>query len=134
MDIENSESSVRKDRLIKDDAHIRLITLKKEGEKWENFASFLKSLNLIDNKEFRKKASNFRHKSHHGIPPEIEVGITSPIRLTETKKGKFTWEIGGIKPLDVENTINLLEQQYKACVCAFHGYWKLMGEQLESWK
>jgi hypothetical protein len=129
MDTAKSESSVRKYNLIADDAHINYKTLKKEGKNWENFDSFLEALDVIDNKEFREKTFNFRNKSHHGIPPEIEFGITSLIRLTES-----TWKIGGIKPLRVKNIINLLEQQHKACVCAFHSYWKLMGEQLESWK
>lgn len=128
------KSSCWKDQLVADGGHIDYKILKKVGEGWKNFIPFSQALSAINNEEFRNNTFDFRNKSHHAIPPELEFGITSPVRRTETKDGKVSYRIGGIAPLRVKDSFDHLRLQQQACVNTFSNYWKLMEEQLELWK
>jgi len=128
------KSSCWKDQLVTDGEHINYKILEKVGKGWNNFTSFSKALSGIDDEEFRNSTSDFRNKSHHAIPPELEFGITSFIQRTETKDRKVSYKIGGIAPLRVNNAFDHLQLQQQACINTFNLYWKLMEEQLELWK
>ena len=135
LHISNSRKSpCWKDELVAAGRYVNYEILKKVGKGWENFIDFDKALGAINNEEFRNNTFDFRNKSHHAIPPNLEFGLTSPVRRTETKNGKVSYRIGPIAPLRIKDAFEHLQLQQQACVNTFNHYWKLMGEQLELWK
>lgn len=123
-----------KDKLITDDKYINFRTLEEVGNGWTGFCCFCKTLNTINNEEFKKNTLDFRNKSHHAIPPELEFGLSPTVWRTETKNGEVSYNIGGNAPLKINKLINLLRCQQQAFLDTFSSYWKLMEEQIECWK
>jgi len=71
---------------LPDDKDIGFKTLKRVGEKWEKFGSFVNALIPFNDEEFRKNTSDYRHECHHRISSNFEVGIASIVLRTREYK------------------------------------------------
>ncbi len=137
------ETAILLDRNVKcikfSEENITLKTLKDfeclfKKQEWKSVSSLLGELNRIHSKQYRKNTADFRHKYHHRLPPNIEIGISSLVSRTEDKDGSISYSIGGEFPLPISKLLTSLHSEYEACIKAFQTFWSLLEEQLEIWK
>jgi len=134
------QSDALKDPNWKDDLpqdrEICYALLEKRGvgwdSSWDRFSDFKEKIQRLNDGEFEKTTSNFRHRSQHRYRLRFDTGLTPIVERTPSEKG-ITYKFGCVPPLDVEKLIPQLYDQHQRAVDVFLAYWKLVNELCAAW-
>jgi hypothetical protein len=116
---------------LTNDKNIKKSTMDDRCSCWEGYSSFKESLNKICNEEYNQKTKEYRHKFHHRLPIEIEVGVTG--LMSRMKNGNsVSYRLGGIQPLSINNLIPVLQNQFHAASECYSKYIGIINEHFQT--
>jgi len=101
---------------------------------WKSVEPFLKVLSGLHGEQFRKDSDDFRHRYHHRIPPQIEIGISSLVTTKRTKGGFIEYSVDGKEASPIKKILSSLTSEHLTCIEAFEAFWVMLNELLEIWK
>jgi hypothetical protein len=116
---------------LPNDPEIKKKTMENRCSSWQGYSIFKESLNKICDDEYNEKTQEYRHKFHHRLPVEIEVGVTG--LMNRRKKGSsVSYGLGGVQPLVIRNIIPLLQNQFLAASCCYSNYRNIINEHFQT--
>jgi hypothetical protein len=116
---------------LTNDENIKKSTMEHRCSCWEGYSSFRDSLNKVCDEEFNKKTKQYRHKFHHRLPVEIEVGITGLMSRTKIANS-VSYGLGGVQPLSIANLVPVLQNQFYAASECYSKYLGIINEHFKA--
>jgi hypothetical protein len=99
------------------------------GKPWNSYKGLKRALDAIGAKAFREGTGDFRNAYNHRFSPRFVVGMTQlATRVVDDKSGQVYYGFGGREPLDLAETVILLEREQQAFYVAFERFQELVGE------
>ena len=89
--------------------------------------ALMTALGELDSEALRKATANFRHRHHHGFPPDIEVGVLPTVRRLVREDG-IGFGFGWLEPLTLRVILPEHEAELRRAVAAFEQLWALVRE------
>jgi hypothetical protein len=86
----------------------------------------------LNSETFKATSGNYRNRSQHQIPPNIELGYTPDPNMRVNSEG-FLVDFGGEKPIQINEIMPPLLEQYKAAAEVMKMFWKAIIMADEHW-
>lgn len=100
---------------------------------WPNFNHLETLLGKLSPPDFITCSDDFRHRDHHRIPANIEVGYAPGARVF-LKDGKVTFSNTTLSPIKVIDVLPPLKAQYQAACACMEGFWSVVTAMEANWK
>jgi hypothetical protein len=104
----------------------------RHGQHWKRYGKLKLKLQGISSKKYADETLDFRNKYNHRYSPRIEHGLTGLVVRQIGKDGRVSYVFGQTEPLKVKRIVELLKEQYHACMGSFVEYQKLVQDQISA--
>ena len=110
------------DSYLPNDDKINYKTLLKVAKDYIDIDDFLSEINNINNQDFVSITSDYRSRSHHRYPRNIEFGYSPSFKRQKDKENKVVYYIGGEPAILISELIQPLLNQHIMMLNSIHSY------------
>lgn len=117
---------------IEGDEEININSLKKVVKHWQKGQILLEAIKKIDGKDFREKTKDYRRRSQHRVPPQIDHGIkvkwVRSFPESDPKSNRICYALGQESPLEIVELIPPLVSELQLMINSFKVFRCLIDE------
>jgi hypothetical protein len=103
----------------------------KVSKPWSSWKKLINALNQVDGQPFKAATDDFRRKYNHRLAPQVEIGLTQPIKRTMPEGGvrpNYIIDSGSV-PISLEVAVAELKIQCRLLNVCFTRFQALVAEQ-----